>query len=568
MTRTAADTHRGLRAFTDELVRCGVRHACTSPGSRNTPLLLALVRDGRLRCTSHIDERSGAFFALGAAKVTGMPAVLACTSGTAVANYLPAVVEAWEARVPLLVLTADRPPELRDVGAGQTIDQVKIFGRAAKWFLEIDDVAMSSERLRWMRQLACRAVWTALDGRPGPVHLNFPLREPLLLDDNTDLPPDDSGRPDGQPLVRRDAPLPRPAPQLVDDLARARRPLIVAGRDERGTGGIVEAFARAARIPLLADPLSGARRGQAIAHYDALLRDPQWSARYAPDLVLRTGDLPTSKPLRQWLARIRGVHQIQLGEESSLQDPAAAVDRMIVAPVETLRELRPAPAAEEWLAGWQRADRIARNVIGDALGTGLTEPMVAASLHARLGAGGVLVVASSMPVRDLESFAVTQDAPPRVLANRGANGIDGTLSTAFGAAHAHDGTTVLLTGDVALLHDLGGLLAARRTRTKLVIVVLNNDGGGIFHFLPVVKEGLVFEEHVATPHGVDLAHAAALAGARFDRPGDLPAFHTALDGAFAAEQSTIVEVRSNRTTNRELHARVAAAVADSIRSTT
>ena len=170
---TAADTYMNLRAFADELARCGLQEVCTSPGSRSTPLVLTLAREPRLRATSHIDERSGAFFALGAAKASGRPVALACTSGTAAANYAPAVIEAYEARVPLLVLTADRPPELRDLGAGQTIDQVKLYGSAAKWFMEVDDHPATPERVRWLRQLACRAYWTALEGRPGPVHLNF-----------------------------------------------------------------------------------------------------------------------------------------------------------------------------------------------------------------------------------------------------------------------------------------------------------------------------------------------------------------------------------------------------------
>ncbi|HWH96694.1 MAG TPA: 2-succinyl-5-enolpyruvyl-6-hydroxy-3-cyclohexene-1-carboxylic-acid synthase, partial [Baekduia sp.] len=193
------DTYLLLRAFIDELHRCGVAGACTSPGSRSTPLVLSLARDGRIPVTSHVDERSAAFFALGLAQATGRPAVLACTSGTAAANYTPAVIEAAEAGVPLVVLTADRPPELRDVGAGQTIDQIKLYGSFAKWFVEVGTHAATPARLRWIRQLACRAVAVALDGRPGPVHLNIPLREPLVLDEPLDGAPGDGGRPDGAP---------------------------------------------------------------------------------------------------------------------------------------------------------------------------------------------------------------------------------------------------------------------------------------------------------------------------------------------------------------------------------
>src|SRR5215218_3930591 len=232
---TALDTYLNLRAFADELVRCGVAHVCTSPGSRSTPLVLSLAREPRLRATSHLDERAGGFFALGLAKATGRPAVLACTSGTAAANYAPAVIEAYEARVPLLVLTADRPPELRELGAGQTIDQVKLYGSAAKWYLEVDDHAATPERVRWLRQLACRATWTALEGRPGPVHLNFSLREPLVLDEP--LPEDEpggGGRENGRPWVVRPGGATTPAPaalaSLAQELERRRRALLVAGR--------------------------------------------------------------------------------------------------------------------------------------------------------------------------------------------------------------------------------------------------------------------------------------------------------------------------------------------------
>ena len=320
---TATDTYLGLRAFVDELARCGLREACTSPGSRSTPLVLSLAREPRIRATSHLDERCGGFFALGLAKASGRPVAVACTSGTAAANYAPAVIEAHEARVPLLVLTADRPPELRDLGAGQTIDQVKLYGSAAKWYLEVDDQPASPGRMRWLRQLACRAFWTALTGRPGPVHLNFSLREPLVLDEPLpDEEPGGGGREGGRPWVQRPwvpaEPGPRTVDALVADVVAKPRAVLVAGRAERDPqlGPALAAFAERTAIPLLAEPLSGARRGHAaVAHYDAILRDADWAAGHAPDLVLRVGDLPTSKPLRQWLrrARLRGPGRVRPG---------------------------------------------------------------------------------------------------------------------------------------------------------------------------------------------------------------------------------------------------------------
>ena len=309
---------------------------------------------------------------------------------------------------------------------------------------------------------------------------------------------------------------------------------MVAGRSERDPG-LGEALARLAdqlALPLLAEPLSGARRGPAaVAHYDALLRDGAFAAAHAPDLVLRFGDLPTSKPLRQWLHGLDAL-QIAFDAEAAWQDPAGRVGTIVTADPRVLAPKKPRKD-REWLDGWRRADRAAAVAIAGTLDE-LSEPRVAAELGVRLPAEATLVVASSMPVRDVETFFPARDTPPRVLSNRGANGIDGTVSTAFGVAAAGAGPTVLLIGDVALAHDLGGLLAARRLGLPLVIVVLNNDGGGIFHFLPVEREGADFEEHVATPHGLDFAHAAALYGLGYVRAADPAAFRAALDDALAA----------------------------------
>ncbi|HZH23661.1 MAG TPA: 2-succinyl-5-enolpyruvyl-6-hydroxy-3-cyclohexene-1-carboxylic-acid synthase [Solirubrobacteraceae bacterium] len=570
---TALDTYLNLRAFVDELARCGLRDACTSPGSRSTPLVLSLVREPRLRSTSHIDERCGGFFALGLAKAGGRPVALACTSGTAAANYAPAVFEAHEARVPLIVLTADRPPELRDVGAGQTIDQLKLYGSAAKWFREVDDHPATPERLRWLRGLACRAYWTALGGRPGPVHLNFSLREPLVLAEP--LPaeePGGGGRPEGRPWVTRSASTTVPEGVALDELAREleRRPraVVVAGRAERDLqlGPALARFAEHAGLPLLAEPTSGARRGpNAIAHYDALLRDRAWAESRTPQLVLRVGDLPTSKPLRQWLQGLDAATlQIAVDHENAWQDPAGVAALLLDADpralLDALAERLPAGDGGEWLrTEWSAADRAAAGAIAATLSE-LSEPRVAAELGARLPSGATLVVASSMPVRDVETFFPVRSDPPRVLSNRGANGIDGTVSTAFGVAAGTPGPVVLLIGDVALAHDVGGLLAAGRLGLPLVIVLLHNDGGGIFDFLPVASEGDDFERHVATPHGLDFSHAAALYGLAHV-PASTPAeLNAALDRALAGERPTLISVRTERAQNVALHARVWEAV--------
>lgn len=563
-----ADTYILLRAFADELARCGMTAVCTSPGSRSAPLVLTLAREPRLRCYSHLDERCAGFFALGLAKTIDQPVAVVCTSGTAAANLAPAVLEAREARVPLIVLTADRPPELRDIGAGQAIDQLKLYGSAAKWFFEVGTHEASPERLRWIRQLACRAFWTAIEGRPGPVHLNFPLREPLIVDEP--LGEDDSGRAGGRPWVTRPRTDARPAPAVVRGLeaevvARSRG-IIVAGRSERSPAlpAAVAGFAAASGYPILADPLSGARRGPAaIAHYDALLREDAWAQSHRPELVIRVGDLPTSKPLREWLAGLGDALQLSFDPEGAWHDPdAVSATHLTSDPAATLDELAgllPKPESG-WLEDWSRADRAAAKAIAAALGEELSEPRVAAELGVRLPPWATVFVASSMPVRDVETFFPSREEPPRVLCNRGANGIDGVTSSAFGVAAAGGGPVVLLIGDIALLHDLGGLAAARRLGLSLTIVLLNNDGGGIFSFLPIAGEGDVFTDHVATPHGLDFAHAAAFFGIEHELVSEPHALREALDRSVAADGVQMIEVRTDRDANVELHRRIWQAV--------
>lgn len=560
------DTYRLLRAFCDELARLGVAGACTSPGSRSTPLVLSLARHPGIRCFSHVDERSAGFFALGLAKATGRPAVVACTSGTAGANYLPAVIEAREAGVPLLVLTADRPPELRAVGAGQTIDQIKLYGSAPKWFFEVGQHAASPERLRWMRQLACRAVAATLEGRPGPVHLNFPLREPLVLDRPLDGDPADGGRPDGAPWTTLPEPADGDPEPLAAWLSERRRGVIVAGRDDGGRlGPAASRLAERLGWPLLADPLSGARRGgAAIAHYDALLRDDAWPERPRPEAVLRLGDLPTSKPLRAWLAALHDVPQAAVAAPGAWQDPDAVIaHRFALSPVAIERIAPEASSDEEWLRTWRSADAAAARALQAALGDGLSEPLIARTLACAVPGGAHVVISASMPIRDAETFWPVLDEPPRALSNRGANGIDGTIATAYGVAAAGEPTYLLL-GDVALAHDLGSLLAARRLGLDLTIVVVDNGGGGIFDFLPVSGEADAYEEHVLTPTGLDVAKVAELFGARYVRVEDVETLAAEL--ARPPGGTTLLHARTDRAENVALHRRCWQRVADALRA--
>ena len=542
-------TYAPLQAFVDELVRCGMRHAVTCPGSRNAPLALTLAERADIEAVSVIDERSAGFLALGMAKAGGRPVAITCTSGTAAANLHPAVVEAFEARVPLLVLTADRPPELREVGAGQSIDQIKLYGSAAKWFVEVGTHGPGRETAVHHRSLACRAYWTAAGGRPGPVHLNFPLREPLAPEREQLDPADWEGRPDGRPwtVLREHASAPHSddVHALAARIATTPRGAIVCGPT---TERIAEPAARLAAEcgwPLLAEPTSGVRcgdhdRSHVVAHYDVLLRAGDFAARHAPGLVLRAGDMPTSKPLRQWVG---AAPQVVLDPHAAWHEPTRRAELLLHAAagpaldaLAAAIEMRSAERDPAWIASWREAD--AKVPAALAAAPDRFEPKVLAALEGELPDGAIVWLSSSMPVRDVEACFPQSPKRLRFLANRGANGIDGVVSSAAGAALATGRPAWLLTGELALLHDLGGLLAARRAGADLHVVCLNNGGGAIFDFLPVAEHADpdLYERHIATPAGVDL-------------------------NAIAPQ---IVEVRTDRRENVRLHRELVERVAQSL----
>ncbi|MFL5886266.1 MAG: 2-succinyl-5-enolpyruvyl-6-hydroxy-3-cyclohexene-1-carboxylic-acid synthase [Thermoleophilaceae bacterium] len=557
-------TFAPLQVLVDELARCGMEHAVTSPGSRNAPIALALAAEERIRSHSVIDERAAGFVALGIAKATRKPVAVTCTSGSAAANLLPAVVEAREARVPLIVLTADRPPELRDVGAGQAIDQVKLYGSAAKWFVEVGNHEPSRATAIHYRSLACRAWFTACGGRPGAVHLNLPLREPLapLPEEGLDAA-DWEGRSDGGPWVvvteQEPVSLQDPSLELVDRMRSAVRGAIVCGASHEDLVPAATPLAAVTGWPILADALSGVRcgphdRSHVIAHYDIALRDERFVSDCTPDLVVRLGDTPTSKPLRAWLA---GASQIVVDPHAAWHEPTRQAQTIVRARSEwaaavaarLLAELPDDERAERppWLEAWLAAEALVAAALDEAPDP--FEPKVYAALADSLPDGATVWVASSMPVREVEAFFPASERAIRFLGNRGANGIDGTIASAAGAALASGGPVHVLLGDLALVHDIGGLLAARRLGAQLTIVCVNNGGGGIFDFLPVAQaaDPALYEEHIATPAGVDLERVAALA----DMPHTLATTPSEVRAATA--RPGLVEVRTDRATSVALH---------------
>jgi 2-succinyl-5-enolpyruvyl-6-hydroxy-3-cyclohexene-1-carboxylate synthase len=566
-------------ALVEELGRCGVRHAVLSPGSRSTPLAVALHREPSIELSVIVDERSAAFFALGAAQATGVPVAMACTSGTAAANFHPAVCEADESAVPLIALTADRPPELRGIGAGQTIDQLKLYGDSVRWFCEVGTHEADDAGLLHYRSIACRAFAAARgDSRPGPVHLNLAWREPLApLEEPGAVTATDplalQGR-GGRPLTALASPPAPPDQFVVEELAKhvgaAARGLIVAGRQtDPDLREPLAALAAAAGMPILAEPTSQLRcgphdRSRVVSTYDSILRAE--AAPDAPDLVLRFGEMPTSKPLRQWLAA-SGADELVIDPAGGWNEPSNRAAAMVRADPAALasRITERLGSAEEtaWADSWQEADAGARAAIDAALTNvgAPSEPGLAAALGASYADDDLVYTASSMPIRDQEAFLPSSDADVIFLANRGANGIDGLISSGIGAARASGRPTVIITGDLGLLHDLGGLAALRDVEPAVRIVVVNNDGGGIFHFLPqeqAMKEG-EFEALLGTPRAVDVGATAAHFGLAHRQVADLDKLPEAMGVG-----TGLIEVKVDRAENVAIHRRLAAAVSEAI----
>jgi 2-succinyl-5-enolpyruvyl-6-hydroxy-3-cyclohexene-1-carboxylate synthase len=570
-------------AFAEELARGGLRLAVISPGSRSTPLAVALWRQPEIEVSVIVDERSAGFFALGAAQASGEPVALLCTSGTALVNYHPAVAEADESGIPLLVLSADRPPELRGIGAGQTIDQIKTFGSSVRWFCEVGTHAADDDGLLHYRSVACRALAAARgEVRPGPVHLNLPWREPLApvpiegavtATDPLAL----EGR-DKRPLTAVTHIDLEPSVFLLDEMAGhigdAISGVIVAGRQlDPELREPLAHLARVSGFPILADPTSQLRcgphdRSHVIAAYDLLLRDEHFARSVVPELVLRFGEMPTSKPLRAWLTA-SGADEIVVDPYGGWNEPtnrAAAILRADptdlasgwAARLEGL-EGRERPLPDRWLD----AEAAAQEALDQELTENgdITEP----ALHRALGEahrdGDLVYTSSSMPIRDQETFLAPSSTDALFLSNRGANGIDGLISSGIGAAHASGRPTTIVSGDLGLLHDLGSLAALREVETPVRIVVVDNDGGGIFHFLPqeAALPGDEFEALLGTPRGVDTAKAAAL----FDLPHRRLESLAELPDALAAG-TCLIEVKTDRSTNVEAHRALTRRVHDAL----
>jgi 2-succinyl-5-enolpyruvyl-6-hydroxy-3-cyclohexene-1-carboxylate synthase len=538
-------------ALVDELARHGVEHVCIASGSRSAPLALAFAGDERFTVHSLLDERSAGFFALGIGRASGRPAAVVTTSGTAAANLLPAAIEASLGESPLLLLTADRPAYLRGLDANQTIDQVKLFGSYVRLFVDVPLPAASDLALRHLRVLAARAISAAGVLPQGPVHLNVQFDKPLEPTPVIGDVPDSlfegeveavRGRGDQVAFTRLDGAHSASeglVERVTDRIGRARRGLIVCGpTTRRELGPAVLELAAATGFPVLADPLSGARyqRGastHAIAGYDLFLaHTPLWES-LDPDLVIRIGAAPTSSSTLRFLDACRDSTQLVIDVGERWKDHLARAQEYVrVDPAELCEAVagRLEPDVDaDWAASWSELGNKTRFVIERAIETEFFEGAVAATLSMCLPEESTWFLGNSMPIRDVDAFAPARDWRLHTIGHRGASGIDGNVSSALGASVAGAGPTVALLGDLTFLHDQNGLLAASRERLPIVIVVIQNDGGGIFHLLPIRDYDPTFTDRIVMPHGLDLARISRV----YDIPHRLADSTAELESAIA-----------------------------------
>ncbi len=548
--------------FVDELAAQGVEYACVAPGSRSAPIAMALQRHPRIKVIVQIDERCAGFFAVGLGKSTGKPAVILCTSGTAAAEFHAAVVEASYSRTPLIVLTADRPPELQDVGANQAIDQQKLYGSAVRWFFDPGPPVELPNAARMWRRLAARAV---AEAARGPVHLNLPFREPLV-------PPPGHveaalGAPAQSMTPGRLLPSQVQVSALATALQRSQRPLVVAG--EMRDGDRLAPALKRLGLPVLAEPTSQLRRadtGAPIESYEALLR-AGWSLQHGPDLVIRLGGMPTSRVLNRWLAAAAAPTFLCDPDRAWRDDDHVATNVMGCDPQPLLEALPPLDRSawrDQWISAGKRASAA---MAATFVSTPLHEGHVVRALSARLPETGQVFVGSSMPIRAVDSFWPLARTSQRFFANRGASGIDGLVSSGLGVATGRNNSpTVLLLGDLSLYHDMNGLWALQRHGIRATIVVCDNNGGGIFSFLPQSEHQDVFEEIFVTPLGLDLSQVARLYGLVYSPVTDRSGLEPAIADAIAAPTPTMVVVRIKREDSVSGHRLCWEAAASALRS--
>lgn len=553
-----------IAAFVAELSKTGVKDVVISPGSRSTPMALVMSEHPDLRIHVHVDERSASFFALGIAKSTSRPVALLCTSGTAAANYYPAVIEASISRVPLIVLTADRPHELRDVGAPQAIDQIHLYGKNVKWFVEMAPPEKTDEMIRYARTVCARAAATASSYPAGPVHLNFPFREPLIpkMDEGLfELAERSGGYVDIQTghLSLSDELFGK----ISEDLSAYRKGIIVCGQiDNCEFAEEVISLADQLKFPILADPLSQLRSGEhdssyIIDAYDAFLRNEDAKVALKPDLIIRFGAMPISKALTIFIKENRDARQVVIDGGAGWREPSMSASDMLYCDEAVFcRKVRSSIESANdsgYLETWHTANSIAKEQLSAVSEVEeLSEGKLFHQLAEVLPEGSTLFVGNSMPIRDLDSFFFFNNKNIKVMANRGANGIDGIVSTALGVASVSQPCYLVL-GDLTFYHDLNGLMAAKMYNLNINILLINNNGGGIFSFLPQANEPKHFERLFGTPLDLDFAHVVEMYNGKFDVIKDWDHFEEIFIQNQSISGLKVMEIQTMRDRNLKEH---------------
>ncbi|MDQ1144640.1 2-succinyl-5-enolpyruvyl-6-hydroxy-3-cyclohexene-1-carboxylate synthase [Bacillus sp. SORGH_AS 510] len=564
-----------IAAFVAELYSTGVTDVVVSPGSRSTPMAMVMAEHPELKVHIHVDERSAAFFALGIAKATNRPVAILCTSGTAAANYFPAIVEARYARVPLIVLTADRPHELREVGAPQAIDQLHLYGKHVKWFAEMALPEDTDEMIRYARTVCARATAIATGAPSGPVHLNFPFREPLIprMDENLFQL---SERPKGYVKVHNgDLAIEDGVfVEIAEKLKGKERGLIVCGNltDDKFADAVTQ-LSTTLNYPILADPLSQLRSGlhsheNIIETYDTFLRNEDAKGFLKPDVVIRFGAMPISKALTIFLKENHTADQYVVDGGGGWRDPSSLSTDMIfcneVLFCEKLTSLSMNKASLAFLESWRNLNKLTKTTMKQVRDIAvLSEGRLFYQLADILPEGATLFVGNSMPIRDLDSFFHNNGKNIRVMANRGANGIDGTVSTALGAA-LYSQSMYLVLGDLTFFHDLNGLIAAKLYNIDIHIILVNNNGGGIFSFLPQSEQPKNFELLFGTPLNIEFEHAVRMFNGNFTKIQNWDHFAVEMNQSVEQSGINVYEIVTNREKNRDEHREIWQSVSQEI----
>jgi len=568
---TAQLNRRRAVQLVDTAIALGLRHAVISPGARNTPVVLAL-HDAReagkpIALHSVIDERAAGFFALGIARRTDRPVLLSCTSGSAAAHYFPAIVEASEGQVPLMVVTADRPEELQDCGAPQTMPQANLYGQQVRYGISLDAPSAVND-IKTVARVTRDAWSAAIQSAPGPVHINLRFRKPLWAPDSPVFQPVPIQSFDRLPLELT----PDVTTRFIDEV-RDKRGIIVVGTDssQRLNTEAVVALGQQLGWPILADPVNGLRFGASgpiVRHHDTLLRSERFRDAFIPELAITIGGTSSSRPLEHLL---RATPCIAINDSGRRWDPWGSVKWTIQADVDDLlSEVSKAsipPTTENWCTRWLKADATAQAAIQTLCADGLWEGSIAHQMVANLPQNTLLRIASSMPIRDMDSFAVNDGTSIAVSSNRGVNGIDGTIATTFGEALVHNGPTAVLMGDLSFIHDASALLTTPKPETPTVITVVNNAGGGIFGFLPMKDHPTGFTPWYITPHSHDIAAIARAAGIETTEPTTLSEYVEALKTGIESPGVTLIHVQIDRELSTQKHTETWSSICQAIEST-